>query len=174
MVRHTLCSVPRLFVSYSWADRDLAARLAGELEKRRFDVWLDGHRASPGENLDRAIRGAIDRARACVVVVSPATDPAQPFVSKEWSAILEASWQRAELKLCPLRVGNVELPPFLRRWRSVDIPEVSPDLGPAADQIAALVGESEARPPAGAVEQERARAAARIAEFQNLLYNLKM
>lgn len=163
-----------VFVSYSWPNRDIVARLVRELERRGLRSWFDGHAAPAGEDLERAMRKALDAARACIVVLSPATDPAQPFVSKEWSAILEASWRRSDLRLCPLRIGGVEPPPFLRAWQSVVVPGTPPDLGQAAEQIATLLAQPNAGPSDEAIRRERSIAAARIADIQRMVLDLRM
>lgn len=161
------------FISYAWPDKDLVGRLVEELESRQLRVWFDGRSAPAGEDLGRLLSEALDRARACIVVLSPASDPTRSFISKEWSAIQEASWRRDDLKICAVRIGDVELPPFLRKWQSVSLAQAPLDLGQVADQLVAIIRDSSMRPSQGVLEQERSRAAARMADLQRTLLELR-
>ncbi|HKT37630.1 MAG TPA: toll/interleukin-1 receptor domain-containing protein, partial [Ktedonobacterales bacterium] len=61
-----------VFISYSRADSDFAARLIRDLEARGIGVWIDVDGLQPGtSNWETSIRAAISQAFALIFVASP-------------------------------------------------------------------------------------------------------
>jgi uncharacterized protein YjbI with pentapeptide repeats len=67
---HARIGAPRLFISYSRQDFELADRLAGELARAGSAVFLDTEGIDPGENFVTRLQREIDRATAVVAVVT--------------------------------------------------------------------------------------------------------
>ena len=109
---------PRIFLSYSHADRAFAAGLIEGLRARGLEVWSD-HQVAPGRQWREAVDDALSEADSCVVVVSKATAGSGGETSAEWSGIQDAVWRRPGFKVVPVVLGSAELPPFLRPWRVV-------------------------------------------------------
>jgi len=61
---------PRLFLSYSRADRDFAGRLAIELRQQGFRVFLDTRDIDPGDNFVSKLAKEIKRSTGLVAVIS--------------------------------------------------------------------------------------------------------
>jgi uncharacterized protein YjbI with pentapeptide repeats len=61
---------PRIFLSYSRTDRDFAGKLATELRRRGFRVFLDTSDIDPGDNFVSKLTKEIKRSTAIVAVVS--------------------------------------------------------------------------------------------------------
>lgn len=61
---------PRLFLSYSRADRDFAGKLAIELRKQGFRVFLDTRDIDPGDNFVSKLAKEIKRSTGIVAVIS--------------------------------------------------------------------------------------------------------
>jgi len=91
--------------------------------------------------------------------------PASPRVSKEWCAIQESAWRRQDLSICPVQLGNAELPPFLRKWQSVRLDEPGRDIEKAARDIADAVGRNSREPEASPSELERSTTRERFREI---------
>jgi YVTN family beta-propeller protein len=66
-----------IFISYSKKDRDFAWKLADDLEKRGFKIWID-RAISGGEEWRQSIEGALKEAGEVIVVLSPNA------VSSDW------------------------------------------------------------------------------------------
>ena len=66
-----------IFISYSKKDSDFAWKLAEDLEKRGFKIWID-RAISGGEEWRQSIEGALQEAGEVVVVLSPNA------VSSDW------------------------------------------------------------------------------------------
>lgn len=72
MLRH-------VFISYSRADSDFAARLIHDLEARGIGVWIDVEGLQPGTaNWETSIREAISQAFAMIFVASPSSAQSGP------------------------------------------------------------------------------------------------
>jgi len=61
---------PRLFISYSRANRDSANKLAIELRQRGFRVFLDTSDMDPGDNFVSRLVTEINRSTGVVAIVS--------------------------------------------------------------------------------------------------------
>lgn len=110
-----------VFLSYAQPDQKWSERLAHELEAEGVDCWLDSNAASSGKDWESQVRHALDDANVCLVVLSSASRPSVPKLSKEWSAMQESAWQRKDLALCTLKIADVDPPPFLKPWQSLDV-----------------------------------------------------
>jgi hypothetical protein len=160
-----------VFLSHARADAKWAGRLASELEERGLDVWWDG-KIRLGEQWDEAVRRALGDADACVVLVSRASDPTEPWLSKEWSAVQQRSWDRPDFRIVPVQLRDAAVPPFLRKWQGLRLAEPAKEIDAAADQIVASL--RQAGPPRTDVDeaQERAALAARFAEVERMVAKL--
>lgn len=68
-----------VFISYSRADSDFAARLIRDLEARGIGVWIDVDGLQPGtSNWEMSIRAAISQAFALIFVASPSSAQSGP------------------------------------------------------------------------------------------------
>ncbi|MGH7011867.1 MAG: toll/interleukin-1 receptor domain-containing protein, partial [Caulobacteraceae bacterium] len=95
-----------LFVSYARADRGLVLPLIAALEGEGWSVWWDPE-IVPGQEFDRLIAEELAKARAAVVVWTPAS--------------VASRWVRGEARvaadrgvLAPVRFEKAELPIDLR------------------------------------------------------------
>src|ERR1700736_541348 len=61
-----------VFVSYSRRDGEFVRRLAGSIEDRGKQVWLDTEGIADGEVFPQAIRTAIEQSDAFLFVITPA------------------------------------------------------------------------------------------------------
>jgi hypothetical protein len=161
----------QVFLSHGHTDAKLASRLASELEERGLDVWWD-QKIQSGERWDEALRRALREADACVVLVSRASDPAEPRLSKEWSAVQQRSWDEPGFRIVPVQLRDAVVPPFLRKWQGLRLAEPAKEINAAADKIVASLRQAE--PPRADVDeaQERAALAARFAEVERMVAKL--
>lgn len=86
------------FISYAREDRELAAKLAGALERRGHSVWWDS-RLIGGDDYTDIIQGEIDKAEAVIVIWS-AVSIKKPFVRSEANQGMTAR------KLIPVRFDD--------------------------------------------------------------------
>lgn len=105
-----------VFISHASEDKQVAREIATQLREHGFITWLDIHSISPGDNLRAAIEKAISQADVVLVLVSR-NSASSPWVTDEWSAIREHTWEHPDLKVLPILIENAPLPPFLREWQ---------------------------------------------------------
>ncbi len=108
-----------VFISHASEDTELARSLSGALSNRGLKCWFDKERLTPWEGWDARLKEAIDHSRGCLVVLSKASVPSKPWISREWALIQSSAWKRTDLELVPLLVDRVEMPTFLRRWHAL-------------------------------------------------------
>lgn len=90
-----------IFISYSKAERDQAARLAGMLGMEGYSVWWDTD-LDPGDNYTEIIRNELDNASVVVVIWTPAA------TKSEW-VLSEAKRAHACKKLIQVTASGVKL-----------------------------------------------------------------
>ncbi len=91
-----------VFISYKREDRRFAERLSIALEQLGFEVWWDFDLLS-GEPYRKVIREVINKSSAALVLWSER--------SVESDFVLdEATYAKAQKKLCPARIDGVDLP----------------------------------------------------------------
>jgi CRP-like cAMP-binding protein len=78
----------RIFISYSSVDRDFVERLARDLKREKFDVWLDIHYLEPGKSWSRQVGKALDTCEAMLLIISP-DSLASENVDDEWNYYLD-------------------------------------------------------------------------------------
>ena len=63
----------QIFLSYHQADESFAESLSKELQQRGLEVWRDTERLLPGDNWASAVAKALEKSKAMVVLISPAS-----------------------------------------------------------------------------------------------------
>lgn len=128
---------PPVFLSYARADQARAARLAAVLAGGGLDVWWDA-RIEGGAEFAEAIRVALDRAEAVVVLWSRAS------VGSDWVRD-EAATGRDRRRLVPVSLDGSAPPLGFRQYHALDFSkwrgrEDCPELAALRRAIAALAG----------------------------------
>ncbi|MBX9746780.1 MAG: toll/interleukin-1 receptor domain-containing protein, partial [Hyphomonadaceae bacterium] len=91
-----------VFISYKREDRRVAERISIALEQLGFNVWWDFELLS-GDEFRRVIEKVIDQCAATLVLWSQ--------LSRESTFVVdEATYARAQGKLCPARIDDCRLP----------------------------------------------------------------
>ena len=91
-----------VFISYKREERPFAERLSIVLEQLGFEVWWDFDLLS-GDRYRKVIRAVIDECHVAVVLWSTRSVDSD-FVMDE------ADYAKAQGKLCPVRIDNVDIP----------------------------------------------------------------
>ena len=79
----------KVFLSHSSVDKDLARRLAKDLQAVNIDVWLDQWEIQVGEEFTQSIKKGVDDAAYVIVLLTPASI-ASHWVDREWRQKFEA------------------------------------------------------------------------------------
>lgn len=119
---------PRVFLSYSWDDSELASKIAHALMANGIETWWDKWCISAGDSFRQRIDEGLDDCTHFVVLLTP-DSITKPWVNQEMDAGLMRKLQ-AKSKFIPLRhqVKPSELPPLLSGMHSPAIENPDSDI----------------------------------------------
>ncbi len=123
-----------VFISHAWSDTEIAELLAEEFAGMGLKVWYYKY-LFPPRNWGQQISQAIENSHICVVLLSKASASEMSWVSVEWPAIQESVWRYKDLGIFTVELGNVDAPPFLRRWPSLRLDVEHPELEAVSGRI---------------------------------------
>lgn len=104
----------QIFISYSRIDKAFAQRLADDLTKREYKVWLDLKNIASGANWDLEVQRGLDNSDTMLVLLSPSSSASQN-VADEWSYFAEKG-----KRIIPLMIQPCDVPFRLSRRQRVD------------------------------------------------------
>src|SRR4051812_48530879 len=103
-----------IYLSYSHQDRGAAQRLAESLRAKGYEVWFDADADVSGSSLRGKSADAINRADACVFLISPAA------LNSRWATEELAVALKAQCPLVPVILEPTPLPDSLINRQFVD------------------------------------------------------
>jgi hypothetical protein len=103
-----------VFISYAHSDRKIAQSIERGLRKANTDGWLDLKNIAGGEEWSPAIDNAVRKARALLLVLSPAASKSD-WVTYEWIFALGA-----KKRVIPVLVKKTKMHPKLAALHYVD------------------------------------------------------
>jgi cold shock CspA family protein len=109
-----------VFISYAHADKPLVRRLARSLALHGLKVWIDEGELLVGDSVIERISSAIEEVHFVVAVVSP-NSVASAWCRKELALAMSGSLGRQGVKILPLRVNKVPMPPSLADTLYLDL-----------------------------------------------------
>lgn len=123
---------PRVFISYSHRDQEFVLALVAELQSQGVRVWIDQVELEIGDSLIERISEAISAEDFVVAVISE--DSAKSgWCQKELSLAVTEGINNKRVKVLPVRLGEVEMPPMLRdiKWGEAAVDASPSDLAAA-------------------------------------------
>ncbi len=102
-----------IFISYSRADSEFAAKLAMQLVKHKANVWIDQWELHVGDSLINKIQEAIQGASGLLVILSKASAESE-WCKKELSTGLIRELEEKRVVVLPVLMEDCKIPPFLK------------------------------------------------------------
>jgi hypothetical protein len=138
-------TAPRAFLSYSHVDRNLADKIAKDLQARGVEVWYDKWEILPGDSLTRKIFGeGLARATVFIVILSERSIQSR-WVQDELDVALIKRIEGVT-RIIPIITGNVHIPDALRPLRWIDLSE---DYDKGIRELQMAIFQIYERPPVG-------------------------
>lgn len=118
---------PIVFLSYARDDKDIVEQIYKRLHVEGYSPWMDQFDILPGENWERSIRDALQKADFFLVFLSPHSVNRRGFLQKEIRMAFEA-WNGmllSDIYMIPVRLNSCSIPDDLSNFQYVDIFDTS-------------------------------------------------
>jgi hypothetical protein len=109
----------KIFISHSSRDKEFVKRLAIDLMKVGYDVWLDEWEIKVGECILTGIEGGIEKSDFVIVVLSPDSVESD-WVNKEWKAKYWEEVQNKSMAVLPILIEDCKIPILLQTKKYAD------------------------------------------------------
>lgn len=136
----------KIFISYSFADQDLAEGLAQTLKSYGLQAWRQDADIMPGDNWAEKYGQALENADAMVVIVSRASEQDSNLIRDISFAISEKQFKNRLIPLYsdrPSKMNTNALPWPLKKMSAVVLPDYS-SRQEAFDTVAQMLKSKEA------------------------------
>ncbi len=134
-----------LFLSYSSKDRELAIRIAEDLQRRRIKVWIDEWEIYVGHPIGHKIGEGLKEADFVAVLLTKHSVKSG-WVEKEWQARIGEEVEMKKVVVLPLKAEECEIPILLREKRYANfVADYTTGLGELLEAINAHSGKRNAR-----------------------------
>lgn len=110
---------PRVFISYSKADKEIARRIANDLHNQGVNVWFDQYAFQVGDSIVQAIQRAIYASDYLIVLLSP-NSVGSRWVKRELNIALANELATRDVTLLPVLIEDCQIPPMLASRRYLD------------------------------------------------------
>ena len=111
-----------VFLCHASEDKAAVRTLRTMIEQWGHDPWLDEEKLLPGQDWDREIRRAVERADVVIVCLSSRSEK-QGYVQKEIKRALDVADEQPEgsIFLIPVKLNECSVPDRLSKWHWVDL-----------------------------------------------------
>jgi len=109
---------PTVFLSYKRSDAEWTHKLATDLERDGFEVFLDDQDITAGDELVSRLEQGLARASSGLIVYGPRTEQSA-WVAAEYEVLVQRAVEH-KLRLAAVLLADVDLPPFLNTWVAAD------------------------------------------------------
>ena len=105
--------IPKIFISYSHKDREFLNQLTMDLEKAGMSVWVDEKKIKVGDPISQKVEEGITGCDYFCLVISGHSGKSK-WVDREYRTALNRQLSsNTTLKILPLIIENIKLPPLL-------------------------------------------------------------
>ncbi len=111
--------MPKIFISHSSSDNESALQIARALRRNGLDVFYDAWSLNPGDSLVDKIQTGVADANVLVVLLSNSS-VRSGWVRQEINAFFNSAISDRGIRIIPVLLDDVEVPPLLRDRLYVD------------------------------------------------------
>lgn len=106
--------MPKVFISHSWDDNDIARKIAEYIKRDGAEIWIDYARITGGESLPDRISEALEWCDTLVLVWSQSAANSY-YVKLEWQSALDL-----KKRIIPCLLDDAKRPAILRGFLYID------------------------------------------------------
>lgn len=110
----------KVFISHSFQDQQYVQRIAKSLKAHSIDVWYDDWSIRPSDSIVSKIEAGIVDSNILLVILSNASIKSQ-WVRAEINAFFNKAMSDRNIRIIPVLIEDVEVPPLLRDRLHVDL-----------------------------------------------------
>jgi hypothetical protein len=118
-IRRASYKSPKIFISYSSTNRDIARRIANALNKKDYVIWFDEWEIKVGDSIIDKINKGIVESDFLLILLSKGSMKSK-WVSEELNAAKMKEITKRKTFILPLLVENCEVPPLISDKRYAD------------------------------------------------------
>lgn len=111
---------PRVFVSHTVANADIAKRLSRDLHNAGVQTWLGLEDLQPGDSISKSVSEALETAQYVVFLLPPSGELSD-WQRRELSLAMNAERSRGRVIVLPARTGLAPVPSELADRLVVDL-----------------------------------------------------
>lgn len=106
--------MPKVFISYSWNDKELAMKIASDLKRDGAEIWIDDARIAGGESFTARINEALEWCDTVILLWSVSAAGSR-WVNVEWECAKDM-----DKKIIPCTIDDHPRPAILRNILYID------------------------------------------------------
>jgi hypothetical protein len=109
----------KIFISYSYADKEFVEWLKNELENLDFEIWYDQEEIQVGDSIIDRINTGIHSSDAFIIVLSDSSKNSD-WVKYEFNSAVLLSAIKKGIKVLPIKIDDSEIPADLSGYLYAD------------------------------------------------------
>lgn len=111
---------PRIFLSYSTSDKEIAEKIAHGIKILDFPIWYSDWALKPGDSIVEKINEALSQSDTLIVLLSNSSVNSL-WVKREMNIILMSKLSGQNVKLIPVIIEKCAPPPLLQDTLCIDM-----------------------------------------------------
>ena len=111
---------PVVFISHRGEDAILAKKLAEEVRRAGFEVWLDEWNIRMGDSIVKRINSGLEDVRYLILCYSE-SGVLSPWMSREWMSALARQLNGHGINVLPVRLSGGSAPAIMADIRYADL-----------------------------------------------------
>jgi len=108
-----------IFISHSSANKDVAGKLAQDLNILGHAPWLDAWEIGVGDSISKQIEKGIDKADFFILLLSKQASESR-WVEEEWRSMYSTAIYEEKTMILPCLLEDCQIPRLLRDRRYAD------------------------------------------------------